>query len=223
MKKTPRARQRNALSREQIIQTAITILDDLGEAGLTFQALARSLATGAGAIYWHVENKDDLLIAACDVVIERALDANVGLTPEEEICSIGLGIFDALDLHPWMGSVLSHAAGSMPTIRIIERIGNQVRALNVVEEWSVVSALLSYIVGVAAQNAANAQFALRKGLNRSKFLGEIATLWAALDPDQFPFTSSIASKLPGHDDRADFVAGIRLLVGAIRRGVDDAS
>ena len=57
-------RRTDALSKERIIETAIEILDTEGESALTFRALAARLATGSGAIYWHVANKDELLAAA---------------------------------------------------------------------------------------------------------------------------------------------------------------
>ena len=50
------------------------ILDDEGEAALTFRALSARLATGSGAIYWHVANKSELLAAATD---ETKLDAKI--------------------------------------------------------------------------------------------------------------------------------------------------
>ena len=62
-------RREDALSRDRIIEAAIGLLDSTGEAGLTFRALSEQLATGPGAIYWHIANKGDLLVAACDAVI----------------------------------------------------------------------------------------------------------------------------------------------------------
>jgi AcrR family transcriptional regulator len=219
MKKTSVTRQRNSLTRDRIIEAAIAILDGAGEAGLTFQALAKDLATGAGAIYWHVENKNDLLTAACDAIVARTLDASpVGPTPDGTIRAAAVGLFDAMDEHPWIGSALTRAAGKMPMVRILERLGQQVRALRVSpeDEWTTVSALLSYVLGVGAQNAANAQFAGLHGLDRSTFLGEVAAEWSGLDADAFPFTRSVAPRLPDHDDRADFVAGIDLFLRGMR-------
>lgn len=55
--------------------------------------------------------------------------------------------------------------------RILESIGQQVRALGVADntQWAVVSALLNYILGVGGQNAANGQLARTRGTNRSDF------------------------------------------------------
>src|SRR4051794_7764135 len=62
-------RREEPLSRERVVEAAIELLDTAGEGGLTFRALAARLATGPGAIYWHVTGKDELLGAATDAVL----------------------------------------------------------------------------------------------------------------------------------------------------------
>ena len=64
-------RRADALSKERIVEAAIEILDTDGEGALTFRALTARLATGSGALYWHVANKNELLTAATDDVIGR--------------------------------------------------------------------------------------------------------------------------------------------------------
>ncbi|MGO4431012.1 TetR family transcriptional regulator, partial [Streptomyces sp. MCAF7] len=66
-------RRTDALSRERIVEAAVELLDTAGEGGLTFRALTERLATGPGAIYWHVANKGELLDAATDAVVATAL------------------------------------------------------------------------------------------------------------------------------------------------------
>ncbi|MEE4598693.1 TetR/AcrR family transcriptional regulator [Streptomyces sp. DSM 41524] len=68
-------RRTEALSRERIVEAAVELLDTAGEGGLTFRALTERLATGPGAIYWHVANKEELLDAATDAVVAAALAA----------------------------------------------------------------------------------------------------------------------------------------------------
>ena len=120
-------------------------LDSSGEAGLTFRALSERLATGPGAIYWHIANKSDLLTAACDAIVARTMNARGRATPEATIRALALGMFDAIDAHPWVGSALTRAPGQLPMVRILERIGQQVRALGVPDEeqWATVAALLT--------------------------------------------------------------------------------
>jgi len=211
-------RREESLSRERIIEASIELLDRSGEDGLTFRALAERLATGAGAIYWHVANKSDLLTAACDAMVTRRLKANAtGATPSAAIRSIAGEMFDAIDEHPWLGSALIHCAGQMPMVRILEAIGQQVRALDVAGEaqWQVACALLNYILGVGGQNAAHTQFAKARDLDRTDFLNAMATMWSELDPDDYPFARSVAGQLSTHDDRADFLTGIDLILKGI--------
>src|ERR1700744_2940583 len=216
-----RPRREESLSRESIIEAAIELLDASGEDGLTFRSLSERLATGPGAIYWHVANKNDLLIAACDAIIARAINATAsvkpGATPLASIRFLALAIFDAMDAHPWVGSALTHALGQSPMVRIVEAIGQQIHALGVPkkEHWITVSALLNYILGVGGRNATNGQIARTQGLDRSDFLEAVSTTWSQLDPEEYPFARSIVGQLRTHDDRADFLAGIDLILRGI--------
>jgi AcrR family transcriptional regulator len=212
-------RREESLSRDRIVEASIELLDSSGEDGLTFRILSERLATGPGAIYWHIANKSDLLIAACDAVVARTMEATLaGAKPKATIRALALGMFDVIDAHPWVGSALAQAPGEMPMVRILERLGQQVRAFGVADDtqWAVVGALLNYILGVGGQNAANGQLARARGLNRSDFLEAVATAWSQLDPHEYPFTRSVAGQVRTHDDRMDFLAGIDLIL----RGID---
>lgn len=213
------SRREESLSRERIIEAAIELLDSTGESGLTFRALSERLATGPGAIYWHIANKSDLLTAACDAIIARAVETPFdNETPEAAIRSLALRVFDAMDEHPWVGSAFNLSPGQSPVVRIVERIGRQVRALGVAEEaqWATASALMAFILGVGGQNAANRQLAMAKGFTRSDFLETVAAAWSRLDPEEYPFARSIAEPLRTHDDRADFLSGIEIILRGIQ-------
>jgi AcrR family transcriptional regulator len=223
MKQDKRARskqrRKESLSTDRIVEASIELLDSSGEKGLTFRALSERLATGPGAIYWHIASKDELLTAACDAVVAHTMNSPVdGKTPKEVIRALALAMFDAIEKHPWVGSALARAPGRVPMVRILERIGQQLRALGLPaeDEWATVSALLSYIVGVGGQNAANTQFAREQGLDRSNFLGEVSSVWSQFDPDEYPFTRSVAGQMRSHDDRVDFLAGIDLMLHGIK-------
>ena len=212
-------RREESLSRDRIVEASIAILDSSGESGLTFRALSERLATGPGAIYWHIANKSELLTAACDAIVARTMEARAaGAAPKAAIRALALGLFDAIDAHPWVGSALTHAPGQLPMVRILEGIGQQVRALGVPHQaqWAVVSTLLNYILGVGGQNAANGQFARTRDIDRSDFLEAVSTAWSQLDPDEYPFARSVAGQLRAHDDRVDFLAGIDLILSGIK-------
>ena len=211
-------RREESLSRDHIIEASIELLDSSGESGLTFRALSERLATGPGAIYWHIANKSDLLAAACDAVVARTMDETVVTTPEATIRAVALGWFDVIDEHPWVGSAVTSSPELSPIVRILERIGQQIRALGVPEEgqWTSVGALMAYILGVSRQNAANGQLARRRGLDRSDFLEAVSAAWSQLDPQKYPFARSVARQIRDHDDRMDFLAGIDLILSGIK-------
>jgi len=217
-KQTP-SRRETSLSRDRIVEAAIALLDARGEDGLTFRALAERLATGAGALYWYVANKGELLTAACDAVVARTLDACAATTaPDATLRTLALSLFDAIDAHPWVGTALTQAPGQAPMVRILERLGQPLRALGVTpaRQWPTVFALTSYVLGVAGQNAANAQIARRHaGPGRAAFLDSLAAAWSQLDPAAYPFVRGIADRFRHHDDRADFLAGVDLILGGI--------
>jgi AcrR family transcriptional regulator len=211
-------RREESLSRDRIIEASIELLDSDGESGLTFRALSERLETGPGAIYWHIANKSELLIAACDAVVARTLvETVVVTTPEATIRAVALCLFDVIDEHPWVGSALTSAAVLSPIVRILERIGQQIRVLGVPDkqQWAAVGALMAYILGVSRQNAANGQLARTQGLDRSDFLASVSTAWSQLDPEEYPFTRSVAGRIRDHDDRVDFLAGLDLILKGI--------
>ena len=43
----------------------------------------------------------------------------------------------------------------------------------------------------------------------------VSDRWKDLDPDAYAFTRSVAARLRDHDDRADFLAGIDLILDGI--------
>ncbi|MET9847008.1 TetR/AcrR family transcriptional regulator C-terminal domain-containing protein [Streptomyces ossamyceticus] len=254
-------RRTEALSRERIVEAAIELLDAAGEGGLTFRALSERLATGPGAIYWHVENKGELLDAVTDAVVADAVAGGVsgvasGATgaggaggeasgaaeaaeaagavgavgvgglpgaARDGIQAVALGLFDAIEEHPWLATQLATQLSRSPwgTVapRLFESIGRQVRALGVPEDswFTATSALMHYILGAAGQNAANSASsrALPPDVDRDQFLDTVSTAWEELDPDEYPFTRSLAPQLRGHDDREQFLAGITLILAGI--------
>ena len=210
-------RRTDALSKERIVEAAIEILDADGESALTFRALAARLATGPGAIYWHVASKNELLAAATDNVIARVMtDVVSGAEPRETIRAIALGVFDAIDTHPWVGTQLSGEPWQSAILQILEGVGGQLQALGVPEraQFDCASALVNYILGLAGQYAAAARL-LPPERDRSAFLATVAARWAQLDPAEYPFVHQVATQLPEHDDREQFLAGIDLILAGI--------
>ncbi len=214
------ARRTDALSKERIVEAAIGILDAGGESALTFRALAARLATGSGAIYWHVADKRGLLAAAADHVIARAVtEGPRNALPRLAIRTLALAVFDSIDAHPWIGGQLSGDPWQPAVLRILEGIGARVGALGVPEQgrFNAATALLSLILGIAGQYAVGARY-FGGDVDRTAFLKIVADQWAGLDPVEHPFVREIAAQLAEHDDREQFLAGIDLILAGIESG-----
>ncbi len=211
-------RRADALSKQRIVEAAIEILDAAGESALTFRALAARLATGSGAIYWHVADRNDLLAESTDAVIARVITGTAhGAGPAEAIRAVALGVFDAIDAHPWVGAQLFREPWRSAMLQIFEGIGGQLQALGVPDaaQFDCASALVNYVLGVAGQNAANARLHAHEP-DRSAFLASVAARWAQHDPATYPFVRRVATQLREHDDREQFLAGLDLILAGIK-------
>jgi AcrR family transcriptional regulator len=65
---TPRA-DRRPLTRDAIVDAAMTLLDRDGLTGLSMRKLADELGVGAASLYWHVGDKEELLGLLLDRIV----------------------------------------------------------------------------------------------------------------------------------------------------------
>ncbi|WP_344527822.1 TetR/AcrR family transcriptional regulator C-terminal domain-containing protein [Streptomyces albiaxialis] len=65
------------LDPDQVVRTALTLLDEVGLEGLTLRRLARELDVQAPALYWHFKNKQSLLDEMA-TALQRELDETGG-------------------------------------------------------------------------------------------------------------------------------------------------
>ncbi|MFI1387543.1 TetR/AcrR family transcriptional regulator [Streptomyces griseoaurantiacus] len=261
-------RRRQVLSRERIVETAIELLDAGGEGALTVRALTERLSTGAGAIYHHVGNMNELGQAATETVIADALPwpvasgggagesggaeeagetggsgkagkagepgraGEVGGSrgprerPEDRIRVVALGLYDAATEHPWLASRLAAQLTREPwgavTPRIFESMGRPLRDLGVPRgDWfTTTSTLVHYVLGATSQNAQAADDVPGGAPPdteevRAAFLDTASRAWRDLDPEEYPFLHDIADQMRAHEDRAQFLAGVDLILAGV--------
>jgi AcrR family transcriptional regulator len=202
------------LSAPGIVRAAIEILDAEGEDALTFRSLAGRLSTGAGAIYRHVANKDELLEAsAAEFVAGVAAPPQPLIASDASVRTLMLEVFDLIDAHPWLGSQLARAPWQAAVLLIFEAVGERLAIAGIPERhrFEVASALVHYLLGAAGQYAASARIPLAVG--RSAFLKTVAGDWTSrAGREELPFVHAMAGQLADHDDRRQFAAGIDLIL-----------
>lgn len=216
-KQGPREARAVGLTRTQIIDAAIELLDESDEAGLTFRALALKLHTGHGAIQWHIKSKSELLMAAAVSTLTQSLANPVpGTPPKDAIRAVSLGVFSAIEAHPWLGGQLFAAPWQPAMVTLWEQIGRSVEQMSVPTDalFTAVSTLVHYIVGVGSQNAMNTRV-LSAGVGREGFLDTVADRWMCSDPREGSLIGRMASQLRAHDDRAEFLAGVDIILAGL--------
>lgn len=219
-----RRRSQDALSREVVVDAAVTLLDERGERGFTFPLLTKHLHTGNGAIYWHVANKDELIALAADQVLAEAVtaadeantDEVVSGAPEDRVRVLAVGVYDALDRHQWAAAHVTGTPTPPHALRIMERIGQLTDNPNrsAEEHFVIATAIYNYVIGVAAQMI-GAGATIGQHTNRSDYLAQSAERWQQLDPAEYPFLSGMTDTLRDHDDRAQYIAGLDLLINGL--------
>ncbi|WP_406265813.1 TetR/AcrR family transcriptional regulator [Streptomyces sp. NBC_00191] len=80
---------RTALTREEVLEAAASLVKQHGPGALTMRKLAAELGTAVTSIYWHVGNRESLL----DALVERTVQEMgairpVGRTPAQRIVSV---------------------------------------------------------------------------------------------------------------------------------------
>ncbi|MFD3532106.1 TetR/AcrR family transcriptional regulator [Streptomyces sp. NPDC058664] len=94
---------RDTLTREQIIRTAVELLDAEGLEGLNMRALGKRLNSAATAVYWHVKNKDDLLVLAGDQVWDEIRLPDLDAVDWRTAATAMAGdLYAMFTRHPWL-------------------------------------------------------------------------------------------------------------------------
>jgi AcrR family transcriptional regulator len=107
---------RDTLTRGQIVQAAIGLLDAEGLEGLNMRALGQRLGSAATAVYWHVGSKENLIALASDQAWnEIPLPDLEALGWRESARQMATGLYAMLTQHPWLlqafGSFLIFSTG----------------------------------------------------------------------------------------------------------------
>lgn len=184
---------RETLSRDQIVQAAIDLLDTEGIDGLSMRKLGRLLGAAPTAMYWHVGNKENLVVLAADRVwgeIERLDPAEVGWRAAARAL-----VHDAHGTtlrHPWLITAVSthfvygHGTAGLQdhSYAVYEAAGFSGPDL----DWAVNTAF-TFLAGAAIDDAVKAAMArarIRPGRGEEGGPVEDVVTWATGIAAQYP-------------------------------------
>ena len=146
---------RVALSRQQVVDTAVDLLRRYGLGDLSMRRLARELGVAPGALYWHVTNKQELLVEVADVLLAEVPEPAGDRPPADALVALALAIREAIAPVPDGADVLALAYAVEPAaarpLRDLARLAAALGATNA-ERSHVAALVVHHILGsVGAQ------------------------------------------------------------------------
>ena len=173
-------KKRPALTRDLILQTALTILDSQGADGLSMRKLAAALDVEAMSLYNHVKDKQDLLGGLVDLVLSRIELPDQPQSWSQRLETIATKLYEALIQHPALVLVISSEQGQPSDLRVLQGMDSIVAALaesglSPHQQVSAFRGLLAMCFGFV--------FTHTQGLSSTKQQAE--RVWAAWDSGQW--------------------------------------
>ncbi len=99
-------KRRTPLSRERILQRAITLADKKGIDALSMRSLAKALSVEAMSLYNHVKNKDALLDGMVELVVADIAVPEKKGSWKAQMRERALSAHSRLTEHPWAAMLL---------------------------------------------------------------------------------------------------------------------
>jgi AcrR family transcriptional regulator len=107
---------RSPLTRERVLSTAVALADESGIEALSMRKLAQALDVVPMALYRHIANKEELLNALVDVVVDEIDPPLEGTDWKTAVRARILSARQALLRHPWASRVMESRTEPTPTV-----------------------------------------------------------------------------------------------------------
>jgi TetR/AcrR family transcriptional regulator, tetracycline repressor protein len=141
---------RRQVTREGIVQAALTVLDEEGFDGLTMRRLAERLGIRAASLYNHVKNKDELLALAADAICAGIPDLDRAKPWRRQMETMAREVRRALMAHRDGARVLAATPPAGPNrLRLIEQLLDALKSAGFASTMvaDVAFVMNSYVVG----------------------------------------------------------------------------
>ncbi|KRC59732.1 MULTISPECIES: TetR/AcrR family transcriptional regulator [unclassified Nocardioides] len=198
-------RTRRVLTREEILDAAVVLVDTEGLAALSMRRLADALGVGAMTVYGFVANKEELVSGLAAHVL-RGLEADVpdGLGWRATMLAELDALRGAIERHPGLLELLSVGVEHMPLLdRTRERLVAVLGAEGFDDD--------TVVDGLGALVALTLGFTVGATL-RSGPLGDSYGRLADLDGAEFPHLRALGADYAAHWSRRAWLAGVEALL-----------
>ena len=200
--------QRAPLTREKIVDAALTLLERDGLQGISMRKLAQELDAGAATLYWHVGDKEQLL----NLLLDRIVGENQVPDPDPENWQEQLKVFaratrqmfknrrDAAQLS--MGRIPS-GPNSLPMME---------RTLALLASAALPPRVISYAADMFALYVG--AFAYEESMPPPD-VEQMGAFLKTLPPEQYPLMTGLADDLMAGDPDERFEWALDLLIAGL--------
>jgi len=221
----PRPRARTPLTRGAIVDAALHVLERDGSEGLSMRRVAEALGTGVASLYWHVENKDELI----ELVVDRVLSEISVPEPDpsrwrEQSVEWMLEARSVLLRHPGVGVLtLGRIPVGPSTVRWVEWFLALLRGAGVPDPIAAYAGDLAglYLGAHALEDAMGPQSPTGEPLSGEEIARMIRGYFESLPPDRFPNIHDTLDNLFGGDADSRFRLGLEIIVRGLATYIED--
>jgi AcrR family transcriptional regulator len=161
-------RRASALSRDEIVRTAIAVADAEGTEAVNMRRIARELGSGTMSLYWHVASKDELLDMMIDAIVGEAQAPEPSGDWRADLRAGACATRDALHRHRWAVNFMSTRPPAGPKmLRNLERSLGALDGLGLDKATALATlmAVATYVLGAVLREQQEA--------NSERYLAEL--------------------------------------------------
>jgi AcrR family transcriptional regulator len=206
---------RAPLSKERVLQAAVTLADEVGIESLSMRKLGESLGVKAMSLYKHVANKDDILDGIVDIVAGKIELPSIGGDWKRAMRRRAISAHEILLRHPWATMLIVSRVNIGPamlryvdaTIGCLREAGFSYAMVD--HAWNAID---NHIYGFTLQKL-NFPFAPEE-------YAEAAKAYLPLIPaDEYPYINGLSQLVIDghHDGLTDFEFGLGLLLDGLEK------
>jgi AcrR family transcriptional regulator len=210
---------RPRLSRERVLQAALSIADSGGLGSLTIRSLATELGAKPMSVYYHVRNKDEILSALVDIVFGEIQLPVPGRNWRSEMRTRASSARAVLARHRWAIGLLESRRDPGPAnLRHHDSVIATLRAAGFSDELTAHAYALidSYVYGFALQEAA-------LPFEGPDTAGEVAeSVMKQMGAGEYPHLVQMAMSYymqPGYDFADEFGFGLDLILDGLEKSL----
>jgi AcrR family transcriptional regulator len=207
------------LSRERVLQAALSVADSGGLGSLTIRSLAKELGVKPMSVYYHVASKDEILAALVDIVFGEIALPVPGGDWRGELQKRASSARDVLARHRWAIGLLESRSNPGPAnLRHHDTVIATLRAAGFSAEMTAHAYALidSYVYGFALQEAA-------LPFKGPDSVGEVAeAIMKQMGEGEYPHLVEMATSYymqPGYDFADEFQFGLDLLLDGLEKSL----